>query len=447
MKWNFGIIPLQKLKSRNSLSILFCLLTSFSFAQSIVDDSTVTNNNFDQTHYFLKEDVFSGDTIRRPINFEHRFDFFQHNFIDTNLRQNLGLYASASLDQLKPYNDELGVSDGINVYDYLAFQDKDIRYYDTKVPYSWLKFRQNFDGTLSGEGVYSQSINSEGNIGGQFRRTFVPLNFGTNPNNEPYSENTVILLHASYISKSKKYKALLQYNFLDESVNENGGADLRGINTSESRDSLIGEDFVATRITDVEARERRNNVSFYQELSPFKNGEIKLFHNFDRNRKSNQYSDDNIGLEDQLSYYRNIVNIDTASTLDSNVFTSISNKIGVNGRLSQVTYAVYLKHRLWKYYDEFFDDKDNFNNELYFGGKLSYISKNRKIKTNALIELGGDSFSKIQLTGNLKYLKFDFLTLENRAALRFTDLFENHFSTPEGRNFRNYRVTDLKITP
>lgn len=417
----------------------------FGFSQSLVDDSTITNISFSQTKYFTKQDVFVGDTIRRSIDDNSRFDLFQHSFLDDNLIQDLGMFASAGYSMYIPYNKNLGNFDGINVYDYLAYQDNQVKYFDTKVPYSNLAFRQNFGGALLASGAYTQSRSDIFNFGFEFKRSRTPLNFGSNPEDVKFSENTTALIHASFITPSKLYKALINFRFMNQSVFETGGVVFA--NDSINTDSLITQIFAEQKLVNAFSQEKRNEWSFYQELSPFKNGEIKLFHSFDRTKKVNRYED--LNLKTNKSYYQNFYQ-DTTITKDSNVYRVVENKIGLSGKFGQVSYAGYLKNRSWIYEaDTNLWDTASVSikrkNDLYFGGDLFYQTKARNVNARLNLEIGVDGTRKFDFVSDFKYLKIKFLDLKNLVSLRQQNYQENHYLW--SNNFSPYSVREIRIEP
>lgn len=441
MNFKFNLLKMSKLFVFLALNVCIC---SAVFSQ-LVDDSTVTNISLNQTGYYLKNDVFIGDTIRREIKQEERFDIYRYNLLPGQMTQNLGMYGSASLNLMTPYNTNLGAYDGISIYEHLAYQDADVKYYDTKVPYSFMSYRQSFGGTSYADGGYTQSVGESSNLGFEVRRFSTPINLGANPNNDQYSENTAFKFHASHLSKNGLYKALLNYRYMKNSANEIGGASYDS--TMTNKDSVITIDYVETLLSGVVSEEKRNEWSFYQELSPFSNGGLKLFHSFDRTKKVNSYKDKSLSAN--RDYYG--VLADTVTALqDSNVYKVIENKVGINGRLGQISYSGYLKNRLWKYESDTnrWDTSTvvlNYESDFYVGGDLFFQNKKRDVHALLEAEFGLDGTSKVELTSDLKYLKLSYLTLSNRTGLKQEKFQERHYQWDN--DFKNYFVTDLKIEP
>jgi hypothetical protein len=434
------------LKLQRASSILFFLLITGQFwGQSVVDDTTITNISYNQTTYFLKKDIKIGDTIRRPINEEPRMDFFQYTFVDSSLIQDLGAYGSAGYSYYQPYTKSLGWIDGIQVYQHLAYQDKEVKYYDSKVPHSSLTYRKNFGGAEFVQGKYTQSMGKTTNFGGQLRRFTAPISWGSNPNNDKYNTNFAILLHGSFISKNQLYKILVNYRFMNHQTKENGG--IQFDSTTSDTDSLIGQDAILFKLTGAKSQEKRNEWSVYQEFSPFKKGQAKLFYEINRSKKVNQYLDNNLATNQ--SYYKDF-NFSKVITKDSNVYRLIENVAGINGKFSQVSYAGYVKNRLWKY-DSDTNRWDTATvkikrlTDLYAGGQLFYQTKARNVYGNLNFEIGIDGTRKFDFISDFRFLKFTYLDLKNQNTLRQKSYKENHYSW--SNNYDPYVVQVMKIEP
>ena len=213
-------------------------------------------------------------------------------------------------------------------------------------------------------------------------------------------------------------------------------------------DSILVETYVVPNLNvSAFSQEKRNEWSFYQEASPFKDGEVKLFHSLDRTKKVNRYEDKS--LQSNASYY-NAFYLDSTATKDSNVYKVIENKIGVSGRFNQVSYAGYIKNRLWKYESDtnMWDSasvKVKRINDFYFGGDLFYQTKARDVNAKLSLELGADGTHKYDFVSDLKFLKLKYLDLKNLASLRQTNYQENNYSW--SNSFDHYTLREMRLEP
>lgn len=422
-----------------NILILLLVLGSGLFSQ-IVDDSTKQNISFDRTKYFLKEDVYRSDTTLRALQYDKNFHVFHHNFNDSLLLQNLGVHGTAGRFYFEDFNTDLGNFDGVDGYKYLAFKDSDVKYYDTKTPYSFMEYRQNTGGPAQFEAVYAQSYEDIASLGFQFRRMTSPFNQGANPNDIALLENTALLVNGSFKSKNGKYTVLANYRYMKQKLNENGG-----VVDSLATDDLILEDFVETNLLDVNVEEKKNEWSVYQEYLPFGAGELKLFHSFDRVKKVNSYIDNNVATN--RAFYKDTL-LSSIATQDSNVFRALTNEVGLNGRYKAVSYSVYLKNRWWKYESDtnLWDTATVEIKRLsdnYVGGTLGF--KKGRLNGNSRLEIGFDRTSKLSLKSSLGFVNISFLNLVNRPSLRQNSWQENHFSWQN--DFENVQIQDLQIKP
>lgn len=435
----------KKPKNLFRVFIIIALLFRFlSVHSQIVDDSTVTNLSFSQTHYYLKKDIIRGDTNLRQILEDHRFDIFHHNFEESNLRQVLGIYASAGRSYLSDFPEELGNHDGLDSYEYLVFQEQEVKYYDTKTPYSSLTYQQGLGSQGLLEGEYAQSFQNIATIGAKVRRITSNDHLGTNPNNLSYSENIALQFNGAYQSRNGFYKGLINYRYMKHDISEHGGALLDSAALTDL-DGLILADFVPKNLTNVSVIDKRNEWSIYQELRPFENDKFKLFHELNRIKKVNSYFDDNV--QTNQTYYPAIL-LDSAATQDSNVFRMIENKVGLSGRLADFSYAVFLKNRLWKYEaDTNLTDSAtvtfNRQSDSYIGGSIDY--QKNKLAGDIYLELGLDGTRKLEANADFKFLKVSYLNLVNRPSLRSLSWSDNHFSWQN--DFDNVGITRLKVEP
>lgn len=420
----------------------FLIILGFVSHSQIVDDSTKQDISFDRTGYFLKEDIYRSDTNLRPLTYDDRFDVYQYNFNDSCLIQNLGVHGSAGRKYFESFNTELGNFDGVDVYEYLAFQDEDVKYYDTKTPFSYMAYRQNVGGPGQFEAEFSRSHEDIASVGFQLRRISSPFNQGLNPDDVLLLDNTALLVNGSFQAPNGKYKILANYRYMKQNVNENGGA--IQVDTISS-DDLILEDFVDTHLSGVQVQEKRNEWSVYQEYLPFGAGAFKLFHELDRIKKVNSYIDNSVGSH--VDFYKNTY-LSPEATQDSNVYRAITNKVGINGAYKAISYSGFLKNRWWKYESDtnLWDTSTVVKKRLsdnYLGGTLGF--KTKKANGNGLLEIGLDGTSKVSLNTDLRFLKINFLNLVNRPTIRQNSWQENHFSWQN--DFRNIEVQDLQIKP
>ena len=88
------------------------------------------------------------------------------------------------------------------------------------------------------------------------------------------------------------------------------------------------------------------NFHLYQQYDLFKN--FQLYHQFDQGKQVNLFSDfneNNVGGGDYQDYYDQFL-IDSDSTYQKSTFRTLSNEIGLIGKLSSIFYRFMLKTEL-----------------------------------------------------------------------------------------------------
>jgi hypothetical protein len=169
----------------NCLAILFFVLgfISQSLAQEeeperrtrsqIIDDSTKQVYGPTTSRIFLKNDIFHNRWTSYPIdtvirNF-HWFSYIQRNH---NLYQDLGNIGTATRPVYEPVPDAIGVTSGFNAYS-LYWDSHDVKYYNTRSPYSNLNLILGGKGRSITNVTYSRNINPRWNFGFHFNGLFI----------------------------------------------------------------------------------------------------------------------------------------------------------------------------------------------------------------------------------------------------------------------------------
>ncbi|WP_234733282.1 putative porin [Tellurirhabdus bombi] len=296
----------------------------------VIDDSTKQIYGPKTSRYFLESDVLNNrknlyliDTLIEGV---HRFSFVQRT---DNLLIDLGNQGTA-LRSIFYQTPEIGAQTGLNAYTPYGYQTQDIRYYDTKSPYTSMYYVAGGRGQNILRFDFTQNITPRWNAGFNIQRFTSDVQFGgattRSSSNQRLTENWGFVFHTNYRSKNDRYTLLGHYNNLNHRVVEQGGqADtLRYI-----------YDGLSILPPDVNSSEKRNDVHLYHEYALGKG--FQLYHVADLKTMRYRFTDDTLRqtLRDrEFNFYRIAPGqaISDSSFIEQRMsYRLIENRIGVKG--------------------------------------------------------------------------------------------------------------------
>lgn len=366
----------------------------------ILDDSTRQVYGPRTTRYFLEADVFNNrkilympDTV---IDGFHQYNFVQrsnYTLVD------LGILGTAMRPVFYQTPDQIGAQVGYNAYTPYAFQPQQIKYYDTKSPFSNMYFVSGGLGQNILEFGITRNAGPRFNAGFNLFRSTAVKQFGPPANNE---ENLLgiwnFLIHANYASKNEKYTALGHFNLFVHRSNDQGGVlfDDQITPTSLFR---LGTDQGTQWLGQSSSEDRRNTLHLYHQYK-LANG-FQLYHVFDYHTRANRFLDNApitglsngfyrpLSLESpQISFGGAFQALSTPDTtlagvlsrtrrIDSTIFSVqttyhlLENKVGVKGFYKGFNYRVHLRRRDYSLQNQynFYETK---RSENFLGAWLNY---------------------------------------------------------------------------
>ncbi len=310
----------------------------------VIDDSTKNVYGPTTTSYFYEEDILNNlDSTRYHVdtsmNNFHRWTFVDR---DWNTLVDLGNLGTASRPMFFTPRSEVGRQLGFRAYDVYGFKAEDVKYYDTKSPYTDMHYVQ---GGLNREILkfgFTQNVNPRVNFGIRLQRFSSQRQYGSYASRgkqASLARNWSILLHGNYFSKNKKYLLLSHLRTLNHSVMEQGGvilADTAGYEIG--RDDYHGP---ASLYAQAKSWHRRTDFRIYQQYRLL--GGFQLFHQLEIEGNYNRYDDN-----------------EPQTGLDNGVYSSASgaipihqktrhfladNKVGIKGELAGYNYRAYFQTR------------------------------------------------------------------------------------------------------
>jgi hypothetical protein len=443
---------------RNSLLLIFFLLFSLSSGAQILNDSVQNIYGPKTTRYFLEEDVFNSiDTlyyIDTVLNAFHRYTYpqkFNYKYADLG---NKGT-AIQPLFYKPPAN--IGFRTGYNVYD-LYYEDLvDMKFYDTKSPYSKFYYVQGGKGTSFLETELSRNISPNWNLGLSFNRVAAnsQIQYDARPAN-PESDHYSYSAYTAYKTDNGKYFIDAYFRRMHHQVRETGGVNITPefvggdgkVNLNrffESYDDHVKELSAAV------SGDLRVNFHIYHQYKV--SSLIGLYHIFDFESQRVRY-EDNSGASYRPEFYgTNLLDI-AATPAETTYFKIFKNDIGLKGEIDKFKYRFYYRRRNF-FVDNMRLPDVNWQHEDITGGEFSMRFSERSVMHINAEALGNSSFSrqvskdyKLDFNFENRYLKLKFNGGQyNPSYLQQIYFGNNHVWDNSFRPVKSYDVTMSTFIP
>lgn len=411
-----------------------------------IDDSTKVIYGPKSTRYVLEDDIFNNRrklyTLDTTMDEVHRFTYVQRS---KNMYQDLGELGTPMRPVFLQVPQQLGAQSGYYVFSPYAFQNQDVKYFDTKSPYTdmYIALGGNNQNILRFD--MAQNISPRWNVGFDIQRFTAQKQFGTSGNNDPYkllAQNWGVQLHTNYRSKNDKYTLLANFINMNHSVDEQGGV-LPGqtaggdpIPFNYTGDARLRSGTANTQ--GPHGWEIRNNWHVYHQYILDKG--FQLYHKFDYQTQKNFYRDDTLRLNltdanltdsSQVRTFYPTVLGDTSRLEQHSRFRLFENQFGIKGvaqyKGASFNYRAYLRIRNYAQSMLYNTSRTNYNEygtnriETFVGGWLGYYFPDSLSRLTAETELGAGGSYRIQgqveskfLTAGGSYLNVEPTLLQER---------------------------------
>lgn len=423
----------------------------------LLDDSTKQIYGPKSVRYFLETDIANNrktlyeiDTLIDKI---HQFNFLQQS---KNYYQDLGNMGTASRSVFfKPVN-QLGKMLGYNAFDLYYQPSNSIKYYDTKSPYTDMRYATGGNGDQILKFDFTRNIKPNWNAGLHLQ-TFVGSKQYANATGRGQNSirNWNVIFQNSYFSKDSNYTLLANFNYFDHSSADDGGVKILDSGTAGG---LTSEDpFLTTANT----QQKRKQIHLYHQYK-LANG-FQLYHVLDVTRQNNSFIDESYTTGFDNKIYKTVTALGYVDSEGSDSlfrkYRLIENNIGVKGFVKGFNYRAHFRRRDYKLTDSLdatYLTKSLINrSENFVGGWLNYYFKD---STKAFVEteyLLAKDFN-LRFEYDRKLLKIGFYNVLSSPSLiheKFqSDLaawqtdFKNQFSNTFYGTI-NYRVKNVLLRP
>lgn len=309
----------------------------------IIDDSTKNVYGPVTTSYFFENDILNNlDSTRYNIDTSHTY-FHRWTFVDEDWNRlvDLGNLGTASRPMFFTPRATVGRQLGFRAFEAYELKPGEIRYYDTKSPYTDMYYVQ---GGLNREELrfaFTQNVNPRVNFGIKLQRFTSQRQYGSYASRgaaASLARHWSVLLHGSYFSKNKKYLMLSHLRTMSHSLMEQGGVILADSGVI-ARDDYHSP---ARLFAGATSKDRRAALRVYQQYKALSG--FQFFNQLEFSTTTNRYLDDQpqTGLDNGV--YRLISELQTPINQTVQHYL-LDNKIGLKGELAGYNYRAYFQTR------------------------------------------------------------------------------------------------------
>ncbi|HWZ21601.1 MAG TPA: putative porin, partial [Cytophagaceae bacterium] len=368
------------------ISILF-LSISFSGYCQILDDSTQQLYSSKTTQYYTQQDVLYNTNHKNNVDTSllnlHNYNYYFKNNI---LYQDLGNLGTPLNRIYYEPPTTIGKNFGINTLTEYGYSSDNMKYYDTKSPFTKLFYIQGSRGQQSLEVTHTQNIKPNWNVGFMLKRMVSTKQIaGGVAGKELQMSHYSFAAHTSYTNKDKRYTFLFNVTHLDHQQYETGGILVDSANEPKKdmfkykleKAQLYSLPNSTSRSTHLRSYTKSTNFRFYNEYSINPKKAIQVYHQFDYSTITVRYDDDYLydpyGVNYNKKYYP-ATTFDTLSTNNRTFSELYENKIGIKGSAAKLFYMGYFRRKDFSYiqnYPNFINAKTKFS-ENFVGGKADY---------------------------------------------------------------------------
>jgi hypothetical protein len=259
----------------------------------ILDDSTKQIYGYHSTNYFTEHEVFKDDTLTYTpdSSFDATIQRYDKLYFKDNIYQNLGNLGTASKAIFWNQPTAIGYGFGYHTYDQYASNVLETKYYDTKSPYSILKYVQGGTGENSLNFDYTRNFSRLLNVGMNVQRLTSVKQIGRKVQRDRNVDLWDFGFNSSFHSPNKRYIALASYARFVNLVRETGGIIPDSVNFDQS--NLNKYDESPVKMSDsARTSDDRTNFRFYNQFSIIPKNKLNLFYAY-------SFSDQYIGFNDK----------------------------------------------------------------------------------------------------------------------------------------------------
>ncbi|HZB15178.1 MAG TPA: putative porin [Chryseolinea sp.] len=419
----------------------------------IIDDTTKQIYGPNTSKYYYENDVFMNRITYHPIDTGIR-NFHLYNYVQwhNNIYQDLGNIGTSIMPIFYQVPNVIGVTSGFNSYN-LYWDDEQIRFFDTKSPYS------NIRATLGGKGrsatriSFSRNITPQWNFGFTYRPLLIDKQIQREGKGDRHVRGTYYDIYTAYQTPDSSYRAMLNFRRNHHEVEEYGGI-------NDDADDFEYKDYffvnAQPNLLEATSREIRMNVHLFHQYEIGR--ALQLYHIFDRYRQGNQFLDqvsEGPATNDYYDYFE--PGLDTVNSHDMVKFKYVRNEVGIKGNLLKLFYNGYYAIRDYTFTNNHLDTlgTEESGVESYIGGRMSLhldsigeVTGWAEVQQNGNFRIDGQIKSK-WFDASVKQVQYSPALLQQRYRGSHDD-WTNNFSNVNAtqvKGFLHYNSKLLRVSP
>jgi hypothetical protein len=402
----------------------------------ILDDTTKLTYGPKSTTYTIEDDLKFNSPEYRIID-TTLFSSYRKNKVElyNYYYSNLGLDGSTLRFVFYHLPSNIGISPGQEGFAPFYRTPSDIRYYNTRSPYSRLTIFLGGSNRSITDVEFSRSDSVNFNFGFDFKTFKIDKQIERQGRGDRSVDATQYDFYTQVRSSNLKYQLLANLTRSRHIQYESGGIDTTGVGDFFSDD-------VTVFLRDATSDELRQGLHLYHQYSI--KDYLEVYNTIASYRQRNEYIDKNLG--NNADYYDQFLISDT-ETLDSTDYKQRQIEIGLKGRLDNFYYNGYLKQKNYDFINKYADsipipyDPKVLNRsgiENYFGFHSGYkFLKEMELLGGVEWLRGGNFESYVNFTG--KNFNFSYRGGQYKPSFLQEAYFGNHrFWTNNFRPINSY---------
>ena len=316
--------------------------------RAALDDSTKMIYGPQTMAYFVEDDVLNGRGTKNSVDTSlylfHRYLFQERSSF---LTANLGNEGTAVRNLFVKKPDQLGAQMGYNVYLPYAFATDEVKYYQTKSPYSDVEYYLGAGGQTRLNFTFARNVDSLWNIGFEIQR-LVSDKFLTDSKfktgDQSLSGQWGVLLQSNFRTRNNRYRLLTHLNYFDLGIQDQGGIQLlKGLDATTAL-KYVDNGALFTN-SGVQSNDSFIKFHFYHEFIGFKG--LQFFQRIDVENRMAKFRDLDFSANLSKAFYSRNFETQQDSLYNENQWQSYAHQTGIKGVFRGFNYRTYFKQRYW----------------------------------------------------------------------------------------------------
>lgn len=353
-----------------------------------------TRFTFEENFKFNNIQFITPDTI--PDNL-HRFTDLERS---DYLIQNLGNIGTARRSLFFEPSKTIGRTSGYSAYDHFYTSPDQIRYYDTRSPYTDVFAAFGGGGRAVTDVTFTLNDSVQFNIGFNFNsiRSDKQLAFLTRGDRQVKNNDWNIF---GFLRPKRLPKYLLLFNMtqLDHEVTEQGGIIDPSLDTSNPEATFFDYQDANVILDDAFSKDKRGGFHIYQQYDL--DSIFQVYHTFNYLEQITRYNDVytlNSGSDSLL--YESVGGETSGTIAQRTTFRELLNEVGLKGRTKKFSYTLFYKNRLLTYDVAQIANKVN-ETEHYLGGTFrQQITPKVFLTASGELLTGGNYYAEGKFTSD-----------------------------------------------